>query len=190
MKSNARFVLLFVLLLLCAACVGGIIGVCRAVWDTDLRSFIAGAGALGPIAFLVAFLVAKRRCRPNRVVAASIFTVVFLFTGFWFLLFFPAPPEGKFPIYSDIDTRFAPGYTDQRFDLVSVGMSESNVVAILGQPMYRQERSRWPFPGDADFLWWYSQDGACSWGDYAWRAPIIGMKNGTVVTNYMVWCYD
>lgn len=66
--------------------------------------------------------------------------------------------ESYFPLYPAIDTRFAPGYTEQAFAALEVGMTKEEVLQRLGPPLNAQ----------ADPAWVYSEDGACGWWDFAW----------------------
>ena len=189
MKRNITFGLLFIGILVLAEAVGGIAGIYIDLWGDRIASYIAGSGLAALPAFALAFLAARRIAPPSKPVGIGVFV---LFTALAALHFGIGlePPEGKFIFYPDIDTAFAPGYSNQAFAEVAIGMTESNVLSRLGQPASRQEKSSWSFPGDAQTLWWYSHDGACSWGDFAWRAPMLGFKDGSVVSKWTVWCFD
>lgn len=188
--NNTKFIALFLLLLIGIAAIGGIFGIVLNIWGDPVPSFIAGAGMLGPIALAIAFWVAQRRAKPRRIISISTLLPCGVIVGILFFVMFPAPPEGKCIFSPDIDTRYAAGYSDGAFASVTIGMTESNVLHILGKPISTQAQSLWPYPGDAEILWWYSSDGACSWSDFAWRAPIVGIRNGIVVSKWTVWCYD
>ena len=68
--------------------------------------------------------------------------------------------ESYFPFDPDIDTRFAPGYSEEAFTSLQVGMSKEEVLQRLGPPL----------SGQASRTWYYSTDGACPWWDFAWLA--------------------
>lgn len=169
---------------------GGILGIALGIWHSPLSSYVAGAGMLGPVALTIAFWIAKQKTQPRTPVFVSAVIICGIWVGLLFLVMFPAPPEGKFIFKPDIDTRFADGYSDAAFATVAIGMNVSDVLALLGEPISTYESANWSFPGDAKTLWWYASDGACAWGDFAWRAPIIGIRDGVVVSKWTQWCYD
>jgi len=189
MNRNLKFSLLFIGILVLCESLAGLIGVYFKIGIEWPDSYFVGAGFVALPALGIAFLIARRKFPPSTTFGVVTFIMFIIGTSLHFFLGL-VPPEGKFLLYPDIDTEFAPGYTDESYVSIKIGMTESNVVKFLGTPMSTQERSSWPFPGDADIIWWYSSDGACSWGDFAWRAPIVGFKNGVVVSKWTVWCYD
>ena len=190
LMNNIKFIFCLLILHIGISAIGGILGIVLGIWDSPLSSYMAGAGMLGPIALTIALWLAKRKAQPRMLVFVSALLIFGVCVGLLFLLMFPAPPEGKLIFKPDIDTCFADGYSDAAFASVTIGMAASDVLALLGEPMSTQERSSWPYPGDAETLWWYSSDGACSWGDFAWRAPIVGIRDDVVVSKWTVWCYD
>lgn len=191
MTPNLQFMIRFLLLQGVLAAIGGLVGMVGRIYDSPLGGFIAGTCLFSLPAFLLAFFLSTCSRKPARRVALGVFTIFLVGTGFLSLVCFPAPPEGKNLLCPDCDTRFAAGYTDEGFAKVRPGMTEQDLVSLLGQPVHRQtEWFRQPFLAGAEVLWWYSSDGASTSGDYAWRAPIVGLRQGVVVTNYIVWCYD
>jgi hypothetical protein len=189
MKKNLTFLLIFLVLLMLLEVPGGIVGMLLDLWGDRYGSYILGAGLVALPALGAAFIVARRLAMPSKLTAGLMFSALLAGAALHFGIGLE-PPEGKFLLAPDIDTRFAPGYSDQGFAEVRIGMTESSVLALLGEPISRQEPSGWPFPGDASVIWWYSCDGACKWADFAWRAPIVGLKNGFVVSKWTTWCFD
>ena len=185
-----KFIVTTLVLLAMLSSLGGLFGTLYGTCEERHWSFVAGACQIGPVAFLIAFLTAKRRFAPSRAMALVTFLPFFVCTMGMFVLVFPAPPEGKLLFYSDIDTRFAPDYSDAQFSQVRVGMTTGVVRRLLGEPSFRVYLTDVPYEHESDDLWFYACDGACTWGDFAWRAPIVGFRGGIVVTNYMRWTYD
>jgi len=101
-------------------------------------------------------------------------------------LFAYAPPEGIFLFNPGIDTRYAPGFSEQAFAQVRVGMPEIEVRQLLGEPLSA-------FPGhdrEYDYILSYTGDGACSWGDFAWKHRWVKIREGRVQGVDRGWSYD
>lgn len=75
----------------------------------------------------------------------------------------------------DIDTEYSSGFSEQAFAQTTVGMLPSDVEAKLGKPL---EVSNGPNNRE---IWWYSRDGKCWWGDFAWKGRALVFSNGVVV---------
>lgn len=75
-----------------------------------------------------------------------------------FILLFAFGPEGYFFPYPAIDTRFAPGYSEQAFQQIQVGMTKEEVWKRLGPPLN----------GVDEPVWIYSEDNAFAFWDFAW----------------------
>ena len=78
-------------------------------------------------------------------------------------------------IYPTIDTKFAPGFSERVFSQVTTGMQASVVTRMLGQPLYREPHR------DGRETWGYTNDGKCSWGDFAWLGREITFRDGRVI---------
>lgn len=98
-----------------------------------------------------------RPSRGGRIVAALSLSLI---GGLFLLLLAFIGIESYFPLYPAIDTRFAPGYTEQAFAALEVGMTKQEVLQRLGPPLNAQ----------ADPAWVYSEDGTFGWWDFAWLA--------------------
>ena len=167
------------------------IGIISGLWHDISSSFIAGICLFGPVSFIIAFLAAKGCFDPKQPTAIIIFIGFGFVVGFFFYLLFPAGSEWKFIFKPDIDTRFAPGYSEEAFESIKKGMSEREVVTILQEPLYKYEYgSNYSFPGQPEIVWWYTADGACSWWDFAWRTRGVGLRDGIVVGKVAYWSYD
>src|SRR5688500_14972061 len=73
-----------------------------------------------------------------------------------------------------IDTRYAPGFSEKSFELIHPGMSAQEVQKQLGPPLFTSLNSK----GGVD--WYYTSDGKCKWGDWAWLVRIVNIKGGEV----------
>ena len=93
--------------------------------------------------------------------------------------------ERYFPPWPDVDTRFAPGYSEAGFDALAAGMTRDEVVARLGPPLrrfpVRQTSYQSARPSTVEG-WSYSGDGACSWGDFAWLGREVYFDNAGRLT--------
>ena len=93
--------------------------------------------------------------------------------------------EFYFPPNPAIDTTFAPNYTEVAFKEVRRGMSRADVERLLGKPLQVFEVTGSLYPGlgpGAVEGFTYSQDGACSWGDFAWLGRYVYFDAGGRVT--------
>jgi outer membrane protein assembly factor BamE (lipoprotein component of BamABCDE complex) len=102
-----------------------------------------------------------------RVLAWVVFANVFLvfIMSLW--------SESYFWPYPSIDTKYAPGFSEEKFGQIKVGMSQDEVFALLGKPLGVQ-----PFSEGTRFF--YSEDGAAPIGDFAWLGRLIDVKDGKV----------
>ena len=75
----------------------------------------------------------------------------------------------------DIDTEYVSGFSEQRFAEATIGMRPSEVEDRLGKPLEVSKGQ------NGKETWWYSRDGKCWWGDFAWNGRAIVVSNGVVV---------
>jgi hypothetical protein len=99
-----------------------------------------------------------------------------------------SPMECYCPWNPAIDTRFAPGFSEEAFSSVRPGMAEAEVVALLGEPFWKQDVK--DGDGGAYDLWYYSGDGNCERGDYAWLGREIAIRDGVVLEVRRLVHYD
>jgi hypothetical protein len=114
----------------------------------------------------------------------GLFILLLLLSPLALLAYFP--PEGIFLFNPDIDTKYSLGYSETKFGQILSGMSEDQIIELLGQPLSRAER----YDRDYDTLWSYTGDGACTWSDFAWKHRWVMMKNGKVVGTGAGWSFD
>ena len=86
-------------------------------------------------------------------------------------------------VYPSIDTRYAHGFSEEKFAEVRAGMSMDEVITLLGQPYHSGS-------GRNSVRWSYTQDGKCSWADWAWLGREIVFKDGRVVERVSRIYYD
>src|SRR6185369_13840979 len=67
-----------------------------------------------------------------------------------------------------IDTKYAAGYSEQAFSEVTTGMTVETVQHKLGAPLYAQTNRE-----DGRLEWYYTNDGKCKWGDWAWLVRAV-----------------
>lgn len=91
------------------------------------------------------------------------------------VVIFLASSEGRLPFFKYVDTKFAPGYSHQAWDVVGVGMTKEEVLSFLGPPLTDTNTS--------STVWWYSNDGRCRWGDFAWCAKMLEFSPHGIVTS-------
>jgi len=84
-----------------------------------------------------------------------------------------------------IDTQVSPGFSDAAFQKIRIGMSQDEVVTLLGQPLSKISKKR-----SGCIEWWFTRDGKCKWGDFAWMARSVMLSNQTVVEIHSMTHYD
>jgi len=81
--------------------------------------------------------------------------------------------ESEFIFNPLIDTKLPPGFTNQKFDSIKPGMTKAEVLKILPPPLDSSKD---------ETSWGYGEDGAASFGDFAWfRFTINFDQAGKVV---------
>lgn len=104
--------------------------------------------------------------------------------------------EGKHLIKPYIDTHFAKNYSPEKFDKIKLGMKKSEVIKLIGEPLYMGE-------GYDDTLvtnYYYTADGKLlgkiksgeqRYDDFAWYRSTVGIDTTeTVVFIDKGWSYD
>jgi outer membrane protein assembly factor BamE (lipoprotein component of BamABCDE complex) len=78
------------------------------------------------------------------------------------------PHEQYFIFYPTIDTRFAPTYKESNFKHIKVGMRIDDVIKLIGEPL-EIDTLDYQYPNkESIYITNYTQDGKCTWGDFAW----------------------
>ena len=109
-----------------------------------------------------------------------ILTVPFVsFILFWF------HSETYCWFYPSIDTRYAPNYSERKFDSIQIGMTTNQLTELLGPPLYQMDK-----PLTKVSKWCYSDDGACWFGDFAWLGRSVIVSNGVIVSIGKTIFYD
>ncbi|RYD59335.1 MAG: hypothetical protein EOP56_00270 [Sphingobacteriales bacterium] len=82
--------------------------------------------------------------------------------------------ESYDPFRPDIDTKFAPGFSQLKFDSIHPGMDSTVVLNILGKPIYT-------YGDSVTTQWSYSSDAKCKCYDLAWLTKVIILQDGKVI---------
>jgi hypothetical protein len=82
------------------------------------------------------------------------------------------------------DTVYAPGYTDDGFRRVEIGMTRAEVLSLIGPPL-----ARWPL-GSADLLVEYAEKWSTSPGDTNFRRRVIWFREGRVARKFAEYWVD
>ena len=78
--------------------------------------------------------------------------------------------------YPGIDTQYAAGYSEQAFSQITPGMTVHAVQEKLGAPLHSQTNRE-----SGRLEWYYTLDGKCRWGDWAWLVRAVYFADGRVV---------
>jgi hypothetical protein len=119
--------------------------------------------------------------------------------------------EAYWPFAPHIDTRFSKDFSIDKFENISIGSSIEEVRSTLGEPIWKEgcggcwekeyymRNNLFMFPQsrkcDApcqsdNQRWQFSDDGACTWWDFAWEYYAIDFDQGKVVAKYVQWHGD
>lgn len=79
--------------------------------------------------------------------------------------------EGCFFPYPAIDTYFASGYSEQKFQEIRAGMTKTEVLQRLGPPLNDTD----------DLVRVYSRDGALGIWDFAWLVRVVIFDDNSLV---------
>jgi outer membrane protein assembly factor BamE (lipoprotein component of BamABCDE complex) len=112
------------------------------------------------------------------------FIIIALLSGWLFLT--EHYLEEIFPFYPLIDTKLPPGFSQAKFESIQKGMTKAEVLKILPTPVPRREYGEEWSISDKD--WYYGQDGACLFGDFAWFEFTISFndKGNVSKTHYEI----
>lgn len=142
-----------------------------------------------PVAVLVAvvgfagcFLTAKETRRNRVFLAVGIVGCVVGSQCFIaFIVLFPLLEE-PCPWNPWIDTVCAPGFTEEKFQQIKIGMTIKEVEALLGPPLNVPD---W----NTDF-YHYTSDGKCWFWDFAWNQRSIEFRGDRVWDIVSKTCHD
>ena len=104
------------------------------------------------------------------ITAASIGLAVYLI---WVL------GKSELPFYPNpyIDTEFSPNASLEKLKQVEIGMTEFQVLTLLGDPFSRQN-----YGTDHPDCWQYTSDGAAHPFDFSWISHQVCFKEGKVTS--------
>jgi hypothetical protein len=105
--------------------------------------------------------------------------------------------EQYFFPYPEIGTVFSEGYSEANFDQIRAGMSEAEVITLLGEPLNRDRmtvsftqgvRSA-AMPTGSGAMWSYSHDNAAGIWDFAWLGRFVYFDEAGRVTGTVKWVF-
>jgi hypothetical protein len=114
------------------------------------------------------------------------------------LAFFAATlTEQYFFPYPEIGTVFSEGYSEANFDQIRAGMSEAEVIELLGEPLdrdrmilsFNQGARSAAMPAGSSAMWSYSHDNAAGIWDFAWLGRFIYFDEAGRVTGTLKWVF-
>ncbi len=105
--------------------------------------------------------------------------------------------EGKHLLKPYLDTHFAENYTPEKFESIEPGMTEEEVVSIIGKPLYRGKYyadstlTNYYYTGDGKLLSRSSDNGQHGYDDLAWyRSTVTFSPKNIVVDIDKGWSHD
>lgn len=86
--------------------------------------------------------------------------------------------ESYFPIYPDIETEYADGFTYAEFQSLQAGMTKDAIRSKLGSPIKVKRIT------DQYECWDYSRERGSEWFDLAWISVGVCFQDGLFVDKY------
>jgi outer membrane protein assembly factor BamE (lipoprotein component of BamABCDE complex) len=106
---------------------------------------------------------------------SSLIPIIGILSFVALVLFGYAHSESYCFLYPNIDTRYAPGYTESGFNQITPGMTAQTVEQLIGRPF------NIGMGADGTEYWFYSQDGNALFGDWAWLGREVIVREQRVV---------
>lgn len=126
----------------------------------------------------------------------STFFIAFLVAITFFLGRVPLI-EGKHLLDPYIDTQFAKNYSPEKFATITVGMSITEVIVIVGEPLYKEHSytdtllTNYCYTNDGKLLHSTSFQSLNSYNDFAWyRSTLQIDRTNRVISIDKGWSYD
>lgn len=130
----------------------------------------------------------------NRKLLGSIVLIIILFSLYKFSNYWKLNGEMHYSEDPYIDTQFTENFTFEKFDKISKGMSQQDVVNLIGEPfskgltgsatyevVYDRNAIEIPPPDFTQDCWSYSRDGKLGdKGDTSWYSYVVCFKQGQV----------
>jgi hypothetical protein len=144
----------------------------------ELRPFMFAKSAASPFPLL------PRPARPSLVrIGVTVFSIVLAAVAAQTAL--SGISEGECLVWPGIGTCFTRDFSHRGFQKIKPGMTEAQVIALIGKPMHRGpgrgSPPGWPLFQRGDVVWGYSSDSSRLGGDWAWLAREVMFRNGKVV---------
>lgn len=114
-----------------------------------------------------------------------------------FMLFVVGFTEQYFAPAPAIGTLFSANYSEAKFDQIRAGMTETEVVELIGDPLSKDrfilsfnqgERSA-TMPANSTVMWSYSNDNARGIWDFAWLGRFVYFDEAGRVTGTLEWVF-
>ena len=173
---------------------------------TQSNNVVVNIGAVLGVTAALIFSIFGRQVKKIGLIALGIgIGIVISLICFFFSI------ESYWPFDPHIDTQFSKNFSKEAFDKIKIGSSTAEVESILGDPLWKQGCGGcWEtefYTRDNTFMypqvrnctaacnsdrqrWQYSDDGACSWWDFAWEYYAMDFHEGKVVAKYVNWHGD
>jgi hypothetical protein len=128
------------------------------------------------------FPLLPRAERPSAV-RISISVLALVFAAAFIQALGAGMTEGYCIVWPGIGTHFARDFSHLGFERIKPGMSEQQVIDLIGRPITRDDYcspSGWPLLQRGDKVWSYSMDSSQFGGDWAWLSRQVVFRDGRV----------
>lgn len=148
--------------------------------------------------------MSKKKISTNTMIIVGVMLFV-LFVGLVkFVSYWQLNGEMHYDKDPYIDTQFTNSFTFEKFDTIKKGMTENDVIEVIGQPFERniygsatyevvhdRNSVKIPSPDFMQDCWSYSRDGKLGdKGDTSWYSYVVCFKQGQVVSTVINEFFD
>jgi len=105
--------------------------------------------------------------------------------------------EGKHLFDPFIDTQFGKNYSPKKFDDITIGMTVSDAIKIIGEPLYKGQgykdtlNTNYYYTGDGKLLNLTKDNGQNGYDDFAWyRSTLEVDRNSKIIYIDKGWSHD
>lgn len=142
-----------------------------------MRSYISLVIFIPLVFLLISFISIFFAYRVSSNIRKTLLIIISLMPIVIGLFWFWSQQETYCFFYPGIDTYYSSRFSEESFNNIKIGMSIKEVNDMLGEPL----RSNTKKSSASEMIYnYYTSDGKCSFGDFAWLWRQVNFKDGFV----------
>ena len=148
------------------------------IWFSDyFFSFFIG---LAFIAWIISFVITRKfLCKGIGLVFLPIEIIIFVISVLFCIIEFYWGYENLCIYNPLIDTKYEKSFNPYNIPKINVGMERAEIISLIGVPI-----------SEINNTMYYTWDGKCSFGDFAWYEFYIELEGGKASEIKSHWMYD